>query len=247
MAEIMASEFDPSIVRIGNRNILYDAAQIAKPSDDIFDPHKLAAAGFLVGKALGRGEAYFFQHEGSEWVLRHYRRGGLVAKFFSDHYLGMNPDHSRSWREWRLLAALYAQGLPVPRPVAASVTPRFGVYRADLITERLADTRTLTDLLKKAPQPEAVWLFVGRCIRRFHEANVFHADLNANNILLDGQGRVYLIDFDRGFFRRPGPWKESNLARLLRSLKKNQNRLPGFHFNNGDWPLLLQGYRDFSH
>jgi 3-deoxy-D-manno-octulosonic acid kinase len=242
----MASEFDPSIVRIGNRNILYDAARIAKPSGEIFDPDKLAAAGVLVGKALGRGEAYFFQHEGKDLVLRHYRRGGVVAKLFNDCYLGMNPDHSRSWREWRLLAALYTQGLPVPRPIAASVSPRFGVYRADLITVHLADTQTLADLLKKTPQPETVWLAVSRCIRRFHEANVFHADLNANNILLDVHRQVFLIDFDRGCFRRPGSWKESNLARLLRSLKKNQDRHPGFHFNNNEWLLLLQGYMETS-
>ncbi|BCA80103.1 3-deoxy-D-manno-octulosonic acid kinase [Desulfuromonas sp. AOP6] len=244
MAGIMTSELDPRIVRSGNRHILYDAARIAKPSDDIFDPEKLAAGGFLVGKALGRGEAYFLRYQGQDWVLRHYRRGGLVAKLFHDHYLGWHPGRSRAWREWRLLAVLYAQGLPVPRPVAASVVSGFGVYRADLITERLADTSTLADRLKKAPQPEAVWLAVGRCIRRFHDANVFHADLNANNILLDGQGQVYLIDFDQGCFRKPGSWKQHNVARLLRSLKKIQDRHPNFHFSHEDWLVLLQGYED---
>lgn len=208
----MASEFNPSIVKIGNRNILYDAERIAKPSGDIFDPDWLAAAGLLVGKALGRGEAYFFEHEESQWVLRHYRRGGLISKLFSDHYLGVNPAHSRSWREWRLLAALYAQGLSVPRPVAASVVSRFGMYQADLITERLADTRTLADLLIQAPLSEASWLAVGCCVRRFHEGNVFHADLNANNILLDKQGQVFLIDFDRSCIKRSGSWKKKQFG-----------------------------------
>ena len=246
MAGIMTSELNPRIVRNGNRHILYDAARIAKPSGDIFDPDKLAAGGFLVGKALGRGEAYFLRHDGQDWVLRHYRRGGLVAKLFHDHYLGVNPAHSRSWCEWRLLAALYAQGLPVPRPVAASVVSGFGVYRADLITERLDETSTLADRLKKAPQPEVIWLAVGRCIRRFHDAHVFHADLNANNILLDRQGQVFLIDFDRGRFRRPGSWKEGNLARLRRSLEKIKTIHTDFHFDDSAWQVLLRGYQNHS-
>ena len=246
MVGIMTSELDPRIFRNRNLHILYDAALIAKPSGDIFDPAKHSAGGFLVGKALGRGEAYFLRYDSQDWVLRHYRRGGLVAKFFHDHYLGVKPEDSRSWREWRLLAALYAQGLPVPRPVAASVVAGFGVYRADLITKRLTETCTLANLLKTARQSEAVWFAVGRCIRRFHDVNVFHADLNANNILVDGQGQVFLIDFDRGGIRNPGSWKEGNLARLLRSLKKIEGRHPGFHFYNEDWPLLLQGYREAS-
>ena len=246
MAGIMTSELDPRIVRSGNRHILYDAARIAKPSDDIFDPEKLAAGGFLVGKALGRGEAYFLRYQGQDWVLRHYRRGGLVGKLFHDHYLGVNPGHSRAWREWHLLAALYAQGLPVPRPVAARVVTGLGVYGADLITERIADACTLADRLKKSPQPEAVWLAVGRCIRQFHDAGVFHADLNSNNILFDGQGKVFLIDFDRGCFRAPGSWQQRNLARLQRSLKKIQVCHSEFQFNDKDWRLLLQGYADTS-
>jgi 3-deoxy-D-manno-octulosonic acid kinase len=49
---------------------------------------------------------------------------------------------------------------------------------------------------------------------------VQHADLNANNIMLDGRGGAWLLDFDRGRLRKPGPWREKTLARLGRSLAK---------------------------
>ena len=64
------------------------------------------------------------------------------------------------------------------------------------------------------------WAVAGRCIRRFHDAGVRHADLNANNIMLDGRGGAWLLDFDRGRVQRPGPWREQVLARLARSLEK---------------------------
>jgi len=241
---MMTSKIDPHILRSGNRHILYDGGLIAKPSDSLFDPGQLAANGQLMGQALGRGEAYFFRLEGKEMVLRHYRRGGFMAKFLKDQYVGLNPEATRAWREWRLLVNLYEKGLPVPRPVAASVCINLGVYRADLITERIPATHTLADRLKKAPLSGDIWQKIGLCIKRFHNEDVYHADLNANNILLDKEEMVFLIDFDRGCFRAPGPWKNANLLRLERSLKKIAAQSPVFHFNEVGWQGLIKGYEE---
>ena len=55
---------------------------------------------------------------------------------------------------------------------------------------------------------------------RFHDAGVFHADLNARNILLAGI-TVYLIDFDRARIGSPSVVNaKRNLQRLHRSLEK---------------------------
>jgi len=51
-----------------------------------------------------------------------------------------------------------------------------------------------------------------------HAAGADHADLNAHNILLDGDGVVSVIDFDRGRLRNGGSWMRRNLARLQRCL-----------------------------
>jgi 3-deoxy-D-manno-octulosonic acid kinase len=61
---------------------------------------------------------------------------------------------------------------------------------------------------------------VGAEIARFHAHGVYHADLNAHNILLT-DASVWLIDFDRGELRHPArAWQQANLARLKRSLLK---------------------------
>ena len=62
---------------------------------------------------------------------------------------------------------------------------------------------------------------VAEVIARMHGLGVWHADLNAYNILLDAQGKAWLIDFDRG--RQGGISARAcaaNLARLRRSLQK---------------------------
>jgi 3-deoxy-D-manno-octulosonic acid kinase len=54
-----------------------------------------------------------------------------------------------------------------------------------------------------------------------HRAGVWHADLNAFNLLLDEQGDAWLIDFDRGRYGAVAPnERRSNLLRLRRSLDK---------------------------
>lgn len=197
----------------------------------------------LIGHARGRGASFFLRYGMQQWVLRHYRRGGLVAKLFKDQFVGWGLDRSRSWSEWRLLASLYAKGFPVPRPVAARVCKHLGYYSCDLITQRISQAQTLADLLKQGSLPPVVWGDIGACVRRFHDAGVYHADLNANNILLDHHRRVYLIDFDRGRWRRSGPWRQGNINRLKRSLQKIDGLTAEFHFEAEAWLNFMDGYR----
>jgi len=80
-------------------------------------------------------------------------------------------------------------------------------------------------------------------IRCFHHHGVWHADLNANNILIDTETRLYLIDFDRGRLRQPSrQWQQANLDRLKRSLLKLQSHAESFYFAESDWQTLLAGY-----
>jgi 3-deoxy-D-manno-octulosonic acid kinase len=235
----------PAQVEIENGYILYDSARIPPPGREFFEPAHWQASGVVAGAAPGRGSVCIVSYRGEELALRHYLRGGWAASLSRDRYLWTGLDKTRAWQEWRLLAALHGQGLPVPRPVAARVLRHGPLYSADLVTAYLPGARPLAERLIDEELPEAVWRGIGGTIRRFHGHGVFHADLNARNILLDEGGAVYLVDFDKG--RRDGvdPGRRlDNLARLQRSLGKFRRDEPGFHFDNTVWGWLLSGYRE---
>lgn len=186
----------------------------------LFDRETLIAQGRLVEASGGRGSVSFIRLDGLELVLRRYLRGGLAARVSRDRYLWLGEAHTRAFRELRLLAALVGLGLPVPRPVAARYNRSGLGYRGELVTERLPGASPLAARWLAGEATDEDWALAGRCIRRFHDAGVQHADLNANNIMLDGRGGAWLLDFDRGRIQRPGPWREQVLARLARSLEK---------------------------
>jgi 3-deoxy-D-manno-octulosonic acid kinase len=181
-----------------------------------------------------------------EFVLRHFLRGGKVGKLVRDRYLWLGEDATRCFAEFRLLAKLHAMGLPVPRPAAAQYRRYGPFYTADLLTVRVAGVRSLSDHLTAVNANEAFWLRLGAGIYRFHAAGVYHADLNAYNVQLNNKGHLYLLDFDRGKLLPAGPWRQRNLARLHRSLRKLQRLNPAFHFNETSWNQFLKGYFDAS-
>lgn len=224
--------------------ILYDASRLRKPDPEMFAREYWVARQALQEVAGGRNSVFFLQTEAGRWVLRHYHRGGLLAKIFRDEYCWLGARRTRSFAEWRLLAELYRRGLPVPAPIAAHYVRSGLVYRADLITEELSASRTLADLLTQQTVALTAdqWQAIGRTIARFHLQGVHHADLNAHNILLGQDGAVYLLDFDRGRIRSRGAWEERVLARLQRSLEKIRAQRNNVTFGVREWQWLMEGY-----
>lgn len=226
--------------------MLYDASRAGNLSAEAFDPVLLARRGQIVGEARGRGTAWFLAVQNHFWVLRHYRRGGLVSSLSRDRYWWRGEDRTRPFAEWQLTYQLHRAGLPVPAPIAARYRKQGFGYRGDIITERLSDVWSLAQALDSAPLSLLTWIAIGRCLRRFHDLHVCHADLNAHNIMI-GQAReperIYLIDFDRGSLRKPGFWQDANLVRLRRSLEKITWGLPAERFTEDDWHGLLDGYQ----
>ncbi len=206
------------------------------------DPEAWGASAEPVS-AGGRGAAWFLNGDRGNWVLRHYRRGGLPGKLLSDRYLYLGPSRVRSVQEFSLLHSLLRQGLPVPSPIAAWYQRQGPMYRAALIIERLEDVCSLLSL--NQPEHTPLWEAAGRCIRRFHDAGVYHADLNATNILVRPEHEeVFLIDFDRGRQHSgaaaDAPWKAANLARLERGVYKHW--LPDAPSPEPLLKALIQGY-----
>jgi 3-deoxy-D-manno-octulosonic acid kinase len=222
--------------------MLYDASCLDHPDPAVFEPGHWRARAALQAERGGRGTVSFVRASNGEgWVLRHYRRGGLVARLLDDAYLWTGAERTRSFAEWRLLRQLRDWGLPVPRPVAARYQRRGLVYRADLITVELPVRRTLAAALVDGPLPPTAWTAVGRCVGQLHAHGVQHADLNAHNLLLGESYTVYVLDFDRGRLRPRGGWEQRVLARLRRSLLKVTRELPGDRFGDEQWRALLAG------
>jgi len=195
-------------------------------SPDTFSPGYWRARGLVTGEAPGRGSSLFITpYEGAaeQWVLRPYRRGGLIARLSKARYLWTGVERTRAFREIRLTARLFTLGLPVPRPMAVCVTRHGPTYEAALITRRIAGAGALAERLQNATASPLLFERVGRMIRRFHDAGLDHVDLNARNILIDADDTPWLIDLDRCRLRAPGQWQKANMARLERSLAKFAN------------------------
>ncbi|TLU76594.1 3-deoxy-D-manno-octulosonic acid kinase [Mannheimia varigena] len=198
----------------------------------------------LLGFSKGRGTTWFLNtvpELGINVVLRHYYRGGLFGKFIKDSYVFTRFENTRAYKEFFLLQQMLAWGLPVPRPVAIKVEKTFCCYRADIMLEKLENTQDLSKILQSQALSNEQYEQIGKLIRRLHNHQVHHSDLNIHNILLGNEGRFWLIDFDKCGIEQGESWKQSNLDRLLRSFKKEQERL-NILFNEENWQSVLKGY-----
>jgi 3-deoxy-D-manno-octulosonic acid kinase len=237
-----AAAGEEALARGAGGAMLYDASRLHHPDAAVFDPAHWQAQGALESARGGRGTVAFARTAtGQRWVLRHYRRGGLVAKLSSDLYFWTGADRTRSFREWRLLRQLREWGLPVPQPIAARYVRTGLFYRADLITAELPVRLTLARALLEGPLPTESWRAVGACVGALHARGVQHADLNAHNLLLGASNAVYVLDFDRGRLRDRGAWEQSVLERLQRSLRKVTAGAPADRFGDEQWQALVRG------
>lgn len=182
---------------------------------------------------------------GERWVVRHYHRGGAVARVLGDLYL--RTGRPRPEREYRLLTTLGRLGVPAPEPVGAAVYGAGPFYRGDLVTRWVPDSvdlATFVFLEPDAPAPDAVeaaMVAAGRLVRLLHERGVVHRDLNLKNILLVGAGRpgepvALVLDLDRAtlrgrlgqrarqamidrFWRSAGKWERRTGRRVVVALR----------------------------
>lgn len=212
--------------RTGKDCILHDAETARQVSPDWFEHGYWRQRSQWNAVSGGRGAGARVGEQG-QWFLRHYFRGGKAALLSKDRYLFLGASRARSFAEFRVLVKLQELRLPAPGPVAARYRVSGPSYSADLITEWIADARTLPDFLRRCDDPPNIMVRVGATIARFHSAGVCHADLNAHNILIGRDRSVWLVDFDRARLRSPGSWHRRRLMRLGRSLRKLGLDYPG--------------------
>ncbi len=191
----------------------------------------------------GRGGTLKLTFDDTDIVLRQYRRGGMVRFFSADRYIWSGLKRSRPWREFSILQQAITFGLPVPEPLAACVCQKGLTYRGSIMTRLLAGTRSLSTVLVERELEAEVWYQLGTVIRQFHHRLIRHADLNAINILIDEEGKIFLVDFDKAsLMRGPGDWQWKPLYRLQQSLQKWQ-KSRRLIYREENWQSLMDGYQ----
>jgi 3-deoxy-D-manno-octulosonic-acid transferase len=235
---------DFAVVTTGDGISWYQRQVFTAPAQLSFTPQHWQQQQAVVGQSQGRNTAWFVRHQQHKFVLRHYYRGGLIGKLVTDKFSYQNVLHSRAMQEFALLRQLRRYKLPAPRPLAAHYRSNYLAYQSDIMVELIPGARDLATLLADGQTlSEAQWQQLGSLIARFHQCGVYHSDLNCHNILLDSDGKFWLIDFDKCALRTAGSWQQDNLARLLRSLQKERCLQPGFAWQPAHWPWLLAGYK----
>lgn len=229
--------------QLAKQHLWYQSNIFSSWQSEYFKPEYWQQQQAVIGQSKGRNTAWFIQYQQTKLVLRHYYRGGLVGKLLSDQFFITPVNHSRAMQEFTLLRRMHGMGLPVPRPVAASYQQQGLIYRASIIIELVPYSQDLATVMSQRQLTAQEWQNVGQTIAKFHQQGVYHSDLNCRNILLDDNGKVWLIDFDKCELRQAGAWQQQNLQRLQRSLLKEQGLSNQFYWQQQQWQDLEQGYK----
>ena len=196
-----------------------------------------------------------------QWLLKSYRRGGLVSLWNQGFYFGRR----RFLRELEVCVAAVKAGIPTVVPIALVVKAYwFGAVRAWLLTPFLSDARSLGERLADVmdagdTDPAAVMRLqrafhvAGVCVRRMHGAGIDHPDLNLTNLLVtesdfgldadsSGEASVVIVDWDRARrHARLGNAGFRNLLRLYRSGLKLQRLSEFAASSRGRWRQYCLG------
>lgn len=206
-----------------------------------FDRVYIHKEGFNLKIAGGRGQTLLYSLHDKDLVLRHYYRGGLWGKLMGDKFWALTGDSERSLLELELLDLLYEDGLPVPKPFIARQERRGSFLHNDIVIYQIKESRDLSYILKERALTEQELVTIGKTLKRFFGYDVVHTDLNIHNILLNNEGEVFLIDFDkcRQTLLRQAH-KDAMLSRLERSFNKEMRLNPQLHFKASDFALIKE-------
>ena len=183
----------------------------------------------------------------SRMVFRQYRHGGLFRNVARGWFLKTGSKHTelRPCQELAALIGLYEQGLSVPKPICllVSFSPTLPfLYRAFIGTLEVVGAQNLLELCyrHKLEAEELVRLGfeVGEQAAKIVKQGVWHRDLHLGNVLLDPDGRVFVIDFDKAVLdicpKRAEIVAEKISQRWARSLEKHGlSDLAADSFNRG--------------
>lgn len=148
------------------------------------------------GGLSGRRAVTYSTLEGvGKIVVKHYSRGGLLRYFVTRRYFRVGMPRSRT--EFQLLTKVRALGVQAPEPIVW-IEEGGLFYRAWLVTREVEQSETLADVaLRDEDRAREVVQLLAAQLKLLIEHRIFHVDLHPGNVLVDGQGAVHLVDFDK--------------------------------------------------
>ncbi|MGI6680420.1 MAG: lipopolysaccharide kinase InaA family protein [Bdellovibrionota bacterium] len=147
-------------------------------------------------------------------VVKHYKRGGALH-FINRHYYLSTFTASRAKREFEFLELVRRKGVNTLKPIAYAIKGGF-IYRNWLATEEIPNTFDLC-LLGSDDQVkiEKYIKELARQIKILIKNKIFHIDLHPGNVIVDGDEKLYIIDFDKARFFK-GSFNELRDRYILR-------------------------------
>ncbi|MGN0894528.1 MAG: 3-deoxy-D-manno-octulosonic acid kinase [Succinivibrio sp.] len=189
----------------------------------------------------GRGQTLLYIKDNMNLVLRHYKRGGLIGKVLSDKFFFFEPNSHRAADEFKLLQYMLSQNLPVPQPVIVREERGIIHIRQDIVIKRLTGYQDLSYILKERALTKNEFYSIGKTIKLFFDVGILHTDLNIRNILMNEEGKICIIDFDKCFKRTMTKDLRKNVIdRLKRSFikEKANKKIPAENFHETSFKTL---------
>lgn len=168
-----------------------------------------------------------------------------MAKVSTDKFLFKGIAKTRCYEELSVLQHLLKAKVNVPAPIAGRVRRSGLFYSADIITALIDNATELHEILQTRAVDVDVWQAIGVQIKKMHNAQVFHGDINVKNVMLSENAQVptvHLLDFDKCEIRHGEHWKQANVLRFKRSLLKQLSKIETYYYNSDHWDALLSGY-----
>ncbi|HEX5041867.1 MAG TPA: hypothetical protein VFV75_03115 [Candidatus Polarisedimenticolaceae bacterium] len=157
------------------------------PQSDV--PAREALAGATVLKAAGATKA----------DLRVLERpgGAVVVKDYGD-----KPWWTRIWAGWQIARECRAYAFAGPQPFLPRLLGR--IDRLALALERIPGEQ-LADVHVRYPDKPALLSSLRAAIDALHARGIVHLDLRGReNVMVTGEGRIYLLDLGGAVWLRPG-------------------------------------------
>jgi len=180
---------------------------------------------------FGRAEVIKLVYETQNYVVRIYKRGGIVRSI-NKSLFGKNigyPLNSRPVFEYNILCQLRKSGIKVPQVISCLVKSRFSLfYQGALITKEIVKAENLLSLMIKREldilEIAEYCFLAGKEVRKVLEMGILHVDLHPGNVLISN-GSAFLIDFDKAKkFENYLEIKEADLSFLTERWNRAVNK-----------------------